>query len=329
VCARSSDNDIQPVAARLRSAGKIVLLTHVRPDGDALGSAAGLARSAETAGKKCTVIAPAERPRRYRFLLAGLETAEEEAFPHLAESCDCIAVLDASSLAQLEDLGQELKRFTDKAVVIDHHKSPDDLAAAQWVDQSAAATGIMLMELIDRLGWAIEAAAAEALATAILTDTGWLKYSNTDPRCLEAVGRLVAAGVRLDELYKRLYQNDRLQRVKLKARLLDSLSLSCGGRLAVMTLTERDFAASGADQDETEDLVNEAMNIDGVELAVLFVEQAAGARASLRSRGEVDVSLIARGFGGGGHAKAAGCRSQAPLDRFREDLVRACCDCFG
>ena len=317
---------MQAVVSRLQSANVIVLLSHVRPDGDALGSMAAVARSGKGARKKCTIISPAKLPWRYEFLLAGLTTAEEGAFADLAEACDCVVVLDTSSLAQLEGLGQELTRLADKTVVIDHHKGPDDLAAIQWIDQSAAATAIMVMELIDHLGWPVGPDAAEALAAAILTDTGWLKYSNTDPRALEAVSKLVAAGVRPDELYKRLYQSDRLQRVKLKARLLDSLAISCEGRLAVMTVSVQDFAESGAGQDETEGLVNEAMNIASVELVVLLVEGAGPVRASLRSRGGVDVCEIARGFGGGGHAKAAGCHSQASLEQFRADVLRACSD---
>ena len=329
VCAKSSDEDMQVVQARLQSAGEILLLTHARPDGDALGSMSALARSAEAVGKKCAAICPEKPPRRYEFLLQGLRIASLEDFSDLAERSDCIAVLDTSSQSQLPGLAEALRQVREKTVVIDHHQNPDKLADVQWIDQSAAAVGVMLAELIDSLAWPVPTGALEALATAILTDTGWLSYANTDVRTLRAVAKLVSAGVRPDGLYRRLYQNDRPQRAKLKARLLEGLSLQCDGKLAVMTLTCEDFAKSDADLSETEDLVNEAMNIATVELATLFVEEKGQIRASLRSRGHVDVSLIARNFGGGGHAKAAGCRSESSLAAFRDALVRACTDALG
>ena len=148
---------------------------------------------------------------------------------------------------------------------------------------------------------------------AICSDTGWLWFSNTDSRALRAVGHWIDLGARPDELYRELYECDRPQRLALMARALSSLQLHGDGRLAIMSLTREDFAATGAELDETENIINEAMRIASVEVAALLVEGAEKIRASLRSKSTVDVAAVAQTFGGGGHARAAGFRSSEPM----------------
>jgi len=321
---RSLDKDFLAVADRLAAAGSIVVVSHVRPDGDALGSAVALARAATAAGKSATVIVPADPPWRYAFLLDGVPTAAPGGLAELASSADCLAVVDTSSFRQLEDVQEPLRRWRDKVVVIDHHLTGDDVGAVPWTDPSAAAAGVMLSELISQLGWPIDARSAEALTAAILTDTGWLKFANTDARALETVARLVAGGASLNELYRRLFQTDRRQRLALKARALGSLELHCRSRLAVMSLRRADFTETGADQAETDGLVNEAMNLASVEIAVMLVETPETVRASLRSKLDVDVARIAGLFGGGGHARAAGCSRAGTMADFSKELIAAC-----
>ena len=327
-----------------------MVVSHDRPDGDALGSMAALVLCASAAGKSATAIVPADAPARYAFLLEGAPAAGPERFGELARQADCIVVADTCALAQLEGLADGLRRFREKVVVIDHHLTRDEVGALQWIDPSAAAAGVMVAELIAQTGWPLGRAAAAALAAAILTDTGWLRFSNTDARALQAVAKLTKAGAKLDELYTRIFQSDRPERLLLKARMLAGLELHCGGRLAVMTIRKADFAETGATQAETEDLVNEAMSLGDVEAAVLVVETDGTVRASLRSkpasppdrgapaamhRGEAppaaggpprvaDVSRIAARFGGGGHARAAGCKRQGTVDEFKAAIIEAC-----
>ena len=148
--------------------------------------------------------------------------------------------------------------------------------------------------------------AMEALAVAILTGTGWLRFSNTDSRCLRAMAYLIEVGIRPDVLYRRIYQSDRFEKLKLMGRVLENLELHSNDRLAVMSLTLADFEQTGARPDETENLINEAMRIGSIEAAVILVEHNDEIRVSLRSREIVDVSQVAASFGGGGHARAAG-----------------------
>jgi phosphoesterase RecJ-like protein len=231
----------------------------------------------------------------------------------------------------LDGLAEALGARREKIAVVDHHATADDVGALQWLDTTAAAAGVMVVELIDAVDWAIDARAAEALLVAMTSDTGWFRFANTDGRCLRAAGRLFDAGVRADVLYRRLYQSDRPERLRLMARVLAGLELHCGGRLAVMALRRRDLAETGARPDETENLVNEALRIGSVESAVILIESPENdeVRVSLRSRNAVDVAAVARCFGGGGHARAAGLRVSVDLDELKRRLVDAFAERLG
>ena len=324
MCANCAD-DRAAVADALRRARRIVLTTHVRPDGDALGSVTALYVSAGLAGKNCQMVIPDAIPRRYAFLLEQHSPSPAERFAELAGAADLIVVLDTCAFAQLTPMAQALKQHRRKVAVIDHHATGDDVGSAVWRDESAAAVGVMLLELLGELGWPFDVVAAEALMTAICADTGWFRYANTDARALNAARMLATAGVRLDELHGRLYQSDRPQRVRLFGAALGSLELHADDRLALVTLTQEDFARTGAAAEETEDLASEPLRIASVEIAALLVEQPDGqARVSLRSRRVADVARIAAGFGGGGHARAAGFRADAGIAAVKQRLIAAC-----
>jgi phosphoesterase RecJ-like protein len=185
----------------------------------------------------------------------------------------------------------------------------------------------MIDELLTALDWPLDEPAAEALMTAVTTDTGWLRFANTDARALRAVGRWIERGVRTDQLYKKLYQTDRPARLRLIARMLHSLELFCDDRLAAMRIRRADFAASGATAEDTDNLVNESLRIGSVDTALLLSEQEDGVvRVSLRSRDLLDVASVARRFGGGGHARAAGFRGEQDIDALKDRLVAACAE---
>lgn len=315
----------QAVAEALRESSRLLVTTHARPDGDALGSMLALKLAAAAVGKDAGMLLPGAVPGRYAFLFERDRPAGAGQIAELADWADRVVVVDTCAAGQLEPIIQALLLRRQKVVAIDHHATADDIAAVVWRDESAAAAGVMVVELLEDLGWPVAPAAAEALMTAICTDTGWLRYANTDARALAAVGRLIDAGVRPDELYARIYQNDRPQRVRLLAAALRSLEFHCGGRLAVMTLTGDDFARAGARADETEDIVNEPMRIGGVEISAILTAQTDGrTRVSLRSRGHVNVAAVAERLGGGGHVRAAGYRDGGGVAIAARRLIAAC-----
>lgn len=325
----SSQDQRKAVAAALADAKRIVLTTHARPDGDALGSVLGLHLGACNAGKISRMFVLDELPRRYQFLFRDapcpvvVENAAE-AFERAAGQADRVVVLDTSSHAQMKPIAEPLAKLRDKVIVIDHHPVVEDVGALAWRDTAYAAAGVMVEELLTELGWKLTAAMAEPLMTAIVTDTGWMRYSNTDARTLQCLARMLEAGMKTDTLYARLYQSDRPERVKLLSAAMDSLELHAGGQLAMVTITAEDFARTGASQDETEDFASEPLRIAGVELAFTLIEQAdTQTRANLRSRALVDVSAIARAYAGGGHARASGFRSRDPISVVRQRLLDA------
>jgi len=319
---------MREIVRRISAAARLLVVTHARPDGDALGSMAALSGAARAAGKQTAALVPGDVPERYDFLLAGERPAPAERFAELANWANAVIIVDTCAFAQLDGLDDQLAAAREKIVVIDHHATTDDIGTVRWLDTSAAAAGIMVGELIDALGWPVDLTTAEALLTAMATDTGWFHYSNTDGRCLRAAARLFDAGVEGDKLYRRLFQADRQERMMLLGRALASLELPAAGSIATMKLRLGDFAETGARQDETENIVNEPMQIGCVEVSMLLVQTPDDGgrciRVSLRSRGGVDVAAIAHRFGGGGHAQAAGLRADEDIDALAGKLVTAC-----
>lgn len=319
------NESFEKIVSRIRSAKSLLILTHARPDGDGLGSMAALAATARRAGKTVAMLVPDKVPERYALLFAGEMPVPESEFERLADAADLVVIVDTCSFGQLDHLEPALRQRREKVVVVDHHATADDVGSAQWADSTAAAAGVMVAEIIEALGWPIggEGGAAVALATAITSDTGWLRFANTDARCMGVMGRLIDAGVRPDKLYAELFQCDRPERLRLVARMLASLELHYGDRLAVMCIRKADFDASGALPEETENLVNEALRVGVVDSSILLVENGPQVRVSLRSRDVVDVSAVAKALGGGGHARASGVRSNLPIDVVKSMLIEA------
>jgi len=326
MCGGSADSVPQAVLERMAAAGSLLVVTHARPDGDGLGSMRALALAARSAGKGAWMLVPDSVPARYQFLFATEALQPAGRFAELAGRADLVVVLDTSVAGQLDGLDRQLPAVADKLIVMDHHATPGELGGTLWNDPGAAALGVMIAELIDALGWPIDQDAREALMTAIVSDTGWFRFSNTDGRCLRLAARLLEAGVRADSLYRRLFQSDRPERLKLMARMLQSLELHEAGRLAVMTIRKADFADTGARPEDTENLINEAMRIGSVEAVVLLVETDGHARVSLRSRKLLDVAEVAKRFGGGGHARAAGIRASETIDAIKPRILKTIAD---
>ena len=317
---------------RLRNARSLLCLTHEHGDGDGLGSMAALVRAGRDTGVTVTPMVHAPAPQRYEFLFSGspeMSLAYATEFEALAARADLVVVLDTCSRSQLGDLSAPIDAVREKTIVIDHHVTCDDIGSVRWIDTSAAAVGVMILELLEELDWPIAPAAAQALAAAIVSDTGWMRFSNTDGRALRVFAKLLDAGASVSELYERICQSDRLERIRLMERVLHNLELHCDGRLAVMSVREDDFRQSGARRDETENLINEAMRLAGVEVAVMLVENPqqenpnpTGVRVSLRSRKKVDVARLAARFGGGGHKRAAGFRDNGDLDVIKAKIIQ-------
>jgi phosphoesterase RecJ-like protein len=213
-----------------------------------------------------------------------------------------------------------------RTLVLDHHATRDPVGTRdgdlRYFDETASAAALIVAEWIAAAGVAVDAHIADALFTGIATDTGWFRFSNTDERTLRLAADLVAAGANPNRIHETLYQQDPPAKLRLVARVLSNLELHADGRLAVMKLRAADFEATGADDTMTEDLVNEAARLNNTEVTMLLTEEPEGqVRANFRSKREIDVSELARRYGGGGHVRAAGARLRGSWDSVVSRLI--------
>jgi phosphoesterase RecJ-like protein len=302
--------DWTPLADLIETNDRFLVTTHVRPDGDALGSEVGMAGLLRQKGKDVRVVNASPTPPRYDFL--DPDSTLFEHFGHKVQPEDLAdrqvaVILDLSSWNQLGDMASFIRQFPGSRVVVDHHVSEDDLGARVFKDSTAEATGILVMKAIAALGGSLTPEVANALLTAIAMDTGWFRHSNTRSRTLRAAAELVDAGAKVDGLYRQLFERNTLGRVKLMGETLGGMKTDLGGKIAYATISKDDLHRTKAIPPDSEDLVDFTVSLRGVEVGMLFIEQArGGVKVSFRARNGLDCSLLAAKFGGGGHREAAG-----------------------
>lgn len=286
-----------------------LLMTHIRPDGDGLGSQLALADALRLLDKQPRVMIASPLPPRYRFLDPERIVIEDFRQPKTPlDDRDCIVILDTGTWSQLGDFGTFLKQSPLPRVVIDHHRTQDDLGGASFVDISAEATGRLTYEIINELGAPLTPTSANALFLALAHDTGWFRHSNTSPATFALAESLTSAGANPTRLYQNLFETSSLARLRLISKALDRLQLHANGRIAFTEIYLTDYSQTGAVPADTEDLIEYPRSVVGVEIAILFIQQPDGStKVSFRSRG-LDVSRIAEMLGGGGHQLAAGAR---------------------
>lgn len=322
-----TDHTFRSITDWLDGCSRPLLLSHQRPDGDAIGSLAAMSLVLRASGKNPAVALFDAFPPRYSLLMGACAWLSwEESRGILADDCDAVVILDTCSLSQLEPAVEYL-RDAPPMLVIDHHVTHDDLAGRaddlRIIDPTASANCLLLTEWMEATGVKVTADIARALLVGIGTDCGWFRYSNTDARTLRAVCRLIEAGADPAATFNAVYQQEPAAKLRLIARLLSSVELHAEGKLAVMYLRPADFAAAGADRSMTEDLVNEAGRLAGVEATIMFTEESDGlVRVNLRSKSTLDVAEVARRYGGGGHARAAGAKLRGGWDRVVQPFIR-------
>jgi len=310
--------DIPAALKRLAAAEKIIITTHVRADGDAIGSALGLRRVLRRLGKEVDVYFHEPVLPRYRFL-PDVDAARvwriDQAGSVLA-GAQLLVVVDTCAAVQLDDMAAVITGASLDRIAIDHHVTRDAIVDEVLLDTSAGASALIIAQICDEAGWTQDADTATLLYTGLATDTGWFSFSNTDAAVLRTATHLVEAGANPNSLYERLYRSDTEPRVRLIGRVLSTFELLANGRLAVIRLTRETMNACGATGKMTEEIINEPQRIGSVRACVLFVEpfQDGPIRVSFRSKRTVDVAAIAQSFGGGGHVRAAGAKLPGTIE---------------
>ena len=308
----SKEISLQETGKLLLDAKKIVLCTHVSPDGDTLGSSLGLAQCLQKLGKEVIVYCDDLVNKSFSFI-PGIELLQRPDANNSVEA-DLLVVIDASSFDRIGIVGEVVKYK--QLLNIDHHISNTHFADFVYLDSKAAATGEIICELLQEMAWPIDHNIAECFYIAISTDCGSFRYANTTPKTMRAGAWLLEQGVRPNEISDKLDMKSRLT-VEMLAKVLPSLTFEADGKIAYLTITN-DLYNKDAN---TDSFVNYPRYIDGVEVAIMFkAVEPKVTRVSMRSS-NVDVAQVALCFGGGGHIRAAGCTIYAPVEEAREQLL--------
>jgi len=290
---------------------RCVVTSHVRPDGDAIGSALALALALQQVGHEVTVLNEDGLPESLMFLPGGALVTR----PSGRVAADIVFALDNASQPRLGDGVNAAIAGVPMLVNVDHHISNTRYGHRHYIDAAAPATGQIVADWLEAAEVPMDEAMAENLYTAISTDTGSFQYSNTTPATYRWAARLIEAGIDVGELNRKIYQSHPLRRVKLLGELLQVLVLSVDGRVASGHVSAEMAARAGALPEDSENLIDHLRGIDGVVVAAFFEELADGrVRLSLRSKdARFDASALCGQFGGGGHTMAAGARLAGPL----------------
>jgi len=315
--------DLQAVAEALRAHDRFLVVTHENPDGDALGSLVATTVALRQLGKDVEMFLSGSSaiPQEYSFM--QLDGVIRELPADVGER-----VLVAVDCAKADRIGPDTAPVEQTKLVIDidHHHDNTRFGDVNLIVSDASSTGEVLRDVFAELGVKITPEIAEPLYIALVTDTGRFQYTNTTPKSLRLAAELVEAGADVHAVFQQVYESVEFAKLKLLARALDRARVLEGGRIVVSHLLRTDFADVGAVEPYSEGIIDYLRAVEGAELAVLIREPPRDdgplRRISLRaSVDELDVSAIARLFGGGGHRQAAGFSSEKSIDEITE-LVR-------
>lgn len=319
-----NNTTLAEITKALRDHQHFTIMSHVRPDGDALGCIIALGLALRQLGKEVTLWNEDGVAEKFHFLPGWEMVSRPPAQPVEAE----VAIaLDTASQVRLGTALAAVKSAR-LWINIDHHVSNEGYGDLAYIDPTAPATGQILFELIDFAGFPLTPDIAENLFAAISTDTGSFQYANTTARTYEIGAALIRAGVKVGELSQKMYESYPLRRVNLLRALLNVLKITCEGRVASFVLTQRMVEELGVVPEDNEGLIDTIRAVDGIIVAA-FIEELTGegkVRISLRSKDpRVDVCKICQQFQGGGHTLAAGARVRGTVTEVEAAVLEAIC----
>jgi nanoRNase/pAp phosphatase (c-di-AMP/oligoRNAs hydrolase) len=310
-----------------------LITCHVNPDGDAIGSEVALKAYLEDRDKTAIIVNASPTPGTLAFLDpdSEIKVFGEMIGPEVLDDVDAVFLLDFSTWDQLGNLARPLQRSSLPRVCIDHHVNPDDdFADVMASDTTAAATGVLVYELIEALGGEVSRAQAVALYTALITDTGTFRFSNTDARVFRVAATLTERGATPVDLYKAAFGSKSWGTGRLLGPVLSTVQSAADGRLVWIHATLDMVNTSRGSYDDMDGFADLVRAIDGVELVLFFKETGDGnIKVSLRSNGNVDAYVIAEHFGGGGHRMASGMRVDGPMNEAIDKVVGLCLQMDG
>lgn len=327
------------VARKLQVARRILITTHAKPDADAMGACLALARALESRGKTAQVFIAGPVEKALITLAGPTPFVMIERAPP-GDDYDAAIVVDTGAWTQLELIKPWLQKHHAKVIGIDHHPRGDaDVAALRIVDAAAVSATAILVPLLEAMGFEFceggggIGSVAEAIFAGLATDSGWFRYPNATADAFTLAAKLLRCGVDKPRLYQILEESHSPARLAMEARALASLEYARGGTFAIITLTPRDFAETGAAVEELTGIVNLPMIIGQVRVSILVAQEKPGdvVKLSFRSKPAppgapvnqfVDVNALAAKFGGGGHVHAAGAKVRKDFTSVRTEVLK-------
>lgn len=310
------------IVEKIQSENNFLILPHIHPDGDALGSAIALAEALRSLGKRAFVYNKDEIPYNLDFLSKEDFITKES----LEKIGDYIVIaLDSSDMGRIED--REFAYKNKFLINIDHHVTNTEYANLNYVDKAASSTGEIIYKLSKRLDVTLTEKMASPLYVAISTDTGNFKYSNTSSETHQIASDLLKHNIDIQTINKFLYHSIRLNKFRLNAKVLSMVEFYNDNKIAVMDATKKvmdQFECNNLD-----DIVESARDIESVELSILVSERNGMTKVSMRSKEYIDVAEISKSFGGGGHVRAAGFNTDMTLDETKTKTLVMALEAFN
>lgn len=308
---------LSQVVELIESRNNFGITTHIKPDGDGVGSSLGLCWLLRSLGKEAEVIVHGDVPPAYRSLPGADDIRDVKI---LDREYDAIFVIECSDIRRPGIVGLE-QAFT---VNIDHHATSEHFGTVNWIDSTASAVGEMIYNLCKAIGGRITKEIAECVYMALVTDTGSFHFPNTSDRTLKVASELIKAGARPATIGEAVYNNYPWSRIELMRQVLDTVKRDDSGKIAMLRQTLAMKEVAGAIDGDNNGFVNIPLAAREV-LATVYMREVASDsyRVSLRSKGDINVAKVAEQFGGGGHKNAAGLRIEGPWDEAEIKIVEA------
>jgi bifunctional oligoribonuclease and PAP phosphatase NrnA len=311
---------IKEIIDTINKERNFLITSHIRLDGDALGSELALYLMLKDLGKSAVVYNQDATPFHYRFLPAADIIVHETG---AAKQYDVAFILDCSELERIGDQAGDIGKIK-KLINIDHHISNNGFCEIKLIDAQASSTGELLFRLMSEMNVPMTKDICANLYAAILTDTGGFRYSNTRKDALRAAGKLVENGADPQWISENIYESDPPAKLKLLAKALETLSLDLENKVGSLTVTQKMLQEAEASMDHTDGFVDIPRAVKGIEISILYTQMNGNYfKLSMRSKGSVNVERIAKKFGGGGHINAAACRIEGNIDTIKMKIMEA------
>ncbi|HDL64412.1 MAG TPA: bifunctional oligoribonuclease/PAP phosphatase NrnA [Proteobacteria bacterium] len=318
---------MKEAAQAIRNASSVVITSHIKPDGDALGSSLALLRIIKALGKKCRVISPSHVPCGFLFMLEyedEITRYQPERDDRIIEEADLFIILDCSDLSRSGEVGKKMLKFETPIMVIDHHSTNESFGEYNYIIPDASSTGALVMNVMDELAIPLTLSIAIPLYIAIVTDTGDFNYPSTTSRTHEKAARLLEVGVKPYEIFRKISLDRTIDFIRLAGLAIFNVQLAHEQEIAFSVISYDLYRKFTPRIDELVMLPPYLLTIRGVEVGVLFLEFDPGhILVDLRSQGLINVAKLARNLGGGGHSGAAGVRMRGEMPDIVQQVIHA------